>query len=255
MLIDSHCHLYDEKFANDIDEVVRAAQSNGIETIFMPNCDSTTIDAMLAVEDSFPGVCLSMMGLHPCYVKENYKEELAIVEKWMSLRPFLAIGEIGLDFYWDKTYVKEQEIALRRQMDWALHYDVPIVLHTRDSIDETIEIVLENVAKGLRGVFHCFSGNEKQAKIITEELGFYLGIGGVVTFKNSGVAAAIKNIALEKIMLETDAPYLAPTPFRGKRNEPAYIRNIAEFLAIEKDIPVKKIAEITSANSLKFFGL
>ena len=255
MLIDSHCHIYDEKFTADIQEVVAAAQLNGVERIFMPNCDSTTIEAMLACEDNYPGICLSMMGLHPCYVKENYKEELAVVEQWLSKRPFLAVGEIGLDYYWDKTFVKEQEYALRQQIEWALKYQVPVILHTRDSIDETIAIVSDYTAKGLKGVFHCFSGNAMQAKKITEDLDFYLGIGGVVTFKNSGVKEAIADIPLEKIMLETDAPYLAPTPFRGKRNEPAYIRNIAEFLAIERDIPFAELAEITSRNCDRFFDL
>ncbi len=255
MLIDSHCHIYDEKFSEDRDQVIQRAEENGIERIFMPNCDSTTIEAMVSCEDKYPGICISTMGLHPCYVKENFKEELAIVERWLSDRPFLAIGEIGLDFYWDKTFVKEQEIALRQQIEWALHYQVPIILHTRDSIDETISIVSEYIPKGLRGVFHCFSGNEEQAKIITEELNFFLGIGGVVTFKNSGVKDAIKKVSLDKIMLETDAPYLAPTPYRGKRNEPSYIKNIAEFLATELDIPFKELAERTSKNCDTFFDL
>lgn len=255
MLIDSHCHIYDEKFKDDIDEVIKNAQANGIVRIFMPNCDSATIEAMIKCEDNYPGMCLSTMGLHPCYVKENYKDELKIVEHWLGQRPFLAIGEIGLDFYWDKTFVKEQEAALRQQIEWALNYKVPIILHTRDSIDETIAVVSEYTSKGLKGVFHCFSGDEIQAKKITEDLDFYLGIGGLVTFKNAGVKNAIKNISLDKLMLETDAPYLAPTPFRGKRNEPAYIRNIAEFLAAELDIPVKEIAEITSRNCDRFFDL
>jgi TatD DNase family protein len=255
MLIDSHCHIYDEKFSEDRDQVIQRAEENGIERIFMPNCDSTTIEAMVSCEDKYPGICISTMGLHPCYVKENFKEELALVERWLSDRPFLAIGEIGLDFYWDKTFVKEQEIALRQQIEWALHYQVPIILHTRDSIDETISIVSEYIPKGLRGVFHCFSGNEEQAKIITEELNFFLGIGGVVTFKNSGVKDAIKKVSLDKIMLETDAPYLAPTPYRGKRNEPSYIKNIAEFLATELDIPFKELAERTSKNCDTFFDL
>lgn len=255
MLIDSHCHIYDEKFKDDIDDVIKNARANGIGRIFMPNCDSSTIEAMIKCEDKFPGMCLSTMGLHPCYVKENYQAELAIVERWLSDRPFLAIGEIGLDFYWDKTFVKEQEAALRQQIEWALKYQVPVILHTRDSIDETIAIVSEYTAKGLKGVFHCFSGDATQAKIITEDLDFYIGIGGVFTFKNSGVKEAIKEVSLDKIMLETDAPYLAPTPYRGKRNEPAYLRNIAEFLAAEMDMPLNQLAEITSRNCDRFFDL
>jgi len=255
MLIDSHCHIYDEKFNDDRDAVIKNAEANGVGRIFMPNCDSSTIEAMIKCEDTYPGVCISTMGLHPCYVKENYKKELAIVERWLSDRPFLAIGEIGLDYHWDKTFVKEQEIALRQQIEWALQYQVPVILHTRESIDETIAIVSDYTAKGLKGVFHCFSGDAIQAKKITEELDFYLGIGGVVTFKNSGVKEAIKNVSLDKIMLETDAPYLAPTPYRGKRNEPAYIRNIVEFLAAELDLPAMELAEISSRNCDTFFDL
>ncbi len=255
MLIDSHCHIYDGKFDEDRDEVIKKAEANGVERIFMPNCDSSTIDAMIACEDNYPGICISTMGLHPCYVKENYEVELAIVERWLSQRPFLAIGEIGLDFYWDKSFIVEQEKALRQQIEWALHYQVPIILHTRDSIDETINIVADYTSKGLKGVFHCFSGDALQAKKITEDLNCYLGIGGVLTFKNSGLKEAIKDISLEKIMLETDAPYLAPAPYRGKRNEPAYIKNIAAFLAKEKDIALEDIAKLTSKNCNTFFDL
>ncbi len=254
MLIDSHCHIYDEKFDEDRDAVMMRAKENGIEKIYMPNCDSGTIPAMLACEERFPDICIPMMGLHPCYVKENVDQELRIVDEWLQKRSFKAIGEIGLDFYWDKTFVKEQEAALRQQIEWALQYKLPIVLHTRESIDETIDIISDYTDKGLKGVFHCFSGNEKQASIITEELNFYLGIGGVVTFKNSTLKGAIKNISLNKILLETDAPYLAPTPYRGKRNEPAYIKNIAEFLATELDMPVKDLAEITSGNCKALFN-
>jgi TatD DNase family protein len=255
MLIDSHCHLYDETFKDDLAQVIENATNNGIEKMLLPNCDSTTIEAMLQLEMDFPGTCYAMMGLHPCYVKENYKEELNIAEAWLAKRKFIAVGEIGLDFYWDKTFIKEQEIALRVQIEWALHYNYPIVLHTRDSIDETIAIISEYCSKGLQGVFHCFSGNEAQAKKITDELGFYIGIGGVLTFKNAGVKEAIKNITLDNIIFETDAPYLAPTPYRGKRNESAYVRNIAEFYAIEMDIALSEVSEKTSTNCIKLFGL
>ncbi len=255
MLIDSHCHLYDEKFNEDLDQVINNAQENGIAKMLLPNCDSTTINSMLLLEEKYPGTCYAMMGLHPCYVKENYKQELKSAQEWLKKRKFIAVGEIGLDYYWDKTFVKEQELALREQIEWALHYKYPIVLHTRDSIDETINIVSEYTSKGLQGVFHCFSGNKSQAKKITDTLGFYLGVGGVLTFKNAGVKEAIRNISLDNIMFETDAPFLAPTPYRGKRNESAYVRNIAEFYAIEMDIPLNKVAAKSTANATKLFGL
>lgn len=230
MLIDTHCHLYDEQFDTDRREIISRAQSLGIGKILMPNCDSRTIKPMLQTEKEYPGICFPMMGLHPCYVKENFEEELEIVKQWLEKRTFLAVGEIGLDFYWDKTYIREQETALHRQIEWALEKKLPVVLHTRESIDETIQIVKKYVHQGLTGVFHCFSGNETQAKIITEELGFFLGIGGVLTFKNSKLKDSIRNIDIHKILPETDAPYLAPAPHRGIRNEPSYIKIIYDFL-------------------------
>lgn len=255
MFIDSHAHIYDAQFADDFNEMLLRAQENGIEKILMPNCDEETLLQMLAIQKSHKGTCYAMLGLHPCYVKEHYKDALHNLKKYLGKAPFIAIGEIGLDFYWDKSHIAEQEQALEIQIQWALEHNLPIVLHTRDSIDETISIVKKYIAQGLRGVFHCFSGNEIQAKEITEELGFYIGIGGVLSFKNSGLKNAIQNINMNNIILETDAPYLAPSPFRGKRNEPSYIKLIANHLAEIKKLDDASIENITSANCAKLFNL
>jgi len=254
MFIDSHCHLYDEKFADDIEQVIADARAKGVNKMLLPNCDSSTIEAMYEVEKKFPESCHAMMGLHPCYVKENNEKELAAIHNELQKRKFIAIGEIGLDFYWDKSFIEEQKKTLRLQIEWALEFDYPIVLHTRDSIDETIAIVQEYTERGLRGVFHCFGGSAEQATTITE-LGFYLGIGGVLTFKNSNLRENIKHIPLDKIMLETDAPYLAPSPHRGKRNESAYIETIAECLSSVLDLPLTQVADTTTKNCTTLFGL
>ncbi len=194
-----------------------------------------------------------MMGLHPCSVKENYKEELHIVAEWLDKRPFAAVGEIGLDFYWDKTFADQQYHAFKDQMEWALQYNLPIVIHSRNAMQETIETVKSFAERGLRGIFHCFSGNAVDATRIIE-LGFLLGIGGVVTYKNAGLAEALENISLEHLVLETDAPYLTPVPFRGKRNESSYLQYIAQKLAEVKKVSVEEVAEITTKNAEKIFG-
>lgn len=252
-LIDTHCHLYSEEFINDIDSVIANAQKEGVEKLFLPSIDSSAIDSMLLLEQKFPGVCIAMMGLHPCYVKENYKEELSIVENWLSKREFAAVGEIGLDFYWDKTFTIQQQESFRFQIELALQYKLPIVIHTRNAMQETINIVKEYVSKGIKGIFHCFSGSYESAKEIINA-GFYLGIGGVVTYKNAGLSEVLKKIDLEHLVLETDAPYLTPVPFRGKRNESAYIRYIAGKVAEIKSIDIDEVARRTSSNAEKIFG-
>ena len=194
-----------------------------------------------------------MAGLHPCSVKENYKEELSIVEKLLSERKFAAIGETGLDFYWDKTFVKEQYESLRIQAEWALQYNIPLVLHTRDAMQEAIDVIKSYNGRGLTGIFHCFSGTLKMQKILLIKI-FYLGIGGVVTYKNSGLAEVVKDIDLDYIVLETDAPYLTPVPFRGKRNESSYLKYIAQKIADVKNISVEEVAERTTKNAEKIFG-
>ncbi|UEG51208.1 TatD family hydrolase [Ferruginibacter lapsinanis] len=252
--IDTHCHLYSEEFNTDIDIVIKTAETEQIKQFFLPGIDSTAIEKMIGLEKKFPGKCMAMMGLHPCYVKENYKEELTIVEDWLSKRKFAAVGEIGLDFYWDKTFVSEQYVAFRKQIELSLEYQLPIVIHTRNAMAETIQVVNEYKSEKVRGIFHCFSGTYEDAvKII--ELGFYLGIGGVITYKNAGLAEILEKIDLEHLVLETDAPYLTPVPFRGKRNESSYIKYIAEKLALVKNVSVDEVAATTTANAKKIFGV
>jgi TatD DNase family protein len=209
---------------------------------------------MLEVEKAFPSHCFAMMGLHPCYVKENVHDELAMMEAWLTKRTFSAIGEIGLDYHWDKTYINEQKKAFRTQIEWSLQYNRPIVIHTREATKDTIEIVKEYAPKGVRGVFHCFSGSVETARQIID-LGFYLGIGGVLTYKNAGLQEVVQLIDLKHIVLETDAPYLSPVPHRGKRNESSYTLFIAEKLANLKGIDLTTVANITTENALKLFGI
>ena len=252
--IDTHAHVYAAELTTDIELVIKNSISAGVEKILMPAIDSATLDAMLQVEQQFPDHCIAMMGLHPCYVKENFKAELKLVEEWIAKRKFIAIGEIGLDFYWDKTFTKEQHIVFETQMQWALDLHLPIAIHTRNAMGETIEAVKPFAKKGLRGVFHCFSGSKESAEQIIG-MGFHLGLGGVLTYKNAGVAEAIKEIPMEFLVLETDAPYLAPVPYRGKTNEPAYMLEVAKKLAEIKSLPLHEIAAITSSNAERLFGL
>ena len=252
--IDTHAHVYAPELNTDIELVIKNAILSGIEKIVMPAIDSASLEAMLQVEKQFPDHCIAMMGLHPCYVKDNYQEELKLVEEWITKRKFIAIGEIGLDFYWDKTFAKEQHLVFETQMQWALDLQLPIAIHTRNAMGETIDAVKPFAKKGLRGVFHCFSGSKESAEQIIE-MGFHLGLGGVLTYKNAGVAEAIKEIPMEFLMLETDAPYLAPVPYRGKTNEPAYMLEVAKKLAEIKSMPLHEIAAITTSNAKKLFGI
>ena len=251
-LIDTHCHLYVEEFKNDVDAVIVRAQAQGVEQFYLPGIDSESIPAMLALEASYPSVCKAMMGLHPCYVKENYLQELNMVQYWLEQRDFPAIGEIGLDYYWDTSFKTQQQEAFETQMGWAQERGLPIVIHTRNAMQETIEMVKPFAAKGLKGIFHCFSGSYESAKQIVD-MGFLLGIGGVITYKNAGLLKALENIGVEHLVLETDAPYLSPVPYRGKRNESAYLLHIAEVLAGAKGITVAELASITTANAIALF--
>ncbi len=254
ILIDTHCHLYSKEFAADIDEVIERAEMEGVRQFYLPAIDSSATEAMLNLEARFPGKCIAMMGLHPCYIKENYKEELQLVEEWLDKRKFAAIGEIGLDYYWDKTHVKEQEAAFRLQIEWALQYNLPIVIHTRNAMQETIDIVKEYVSRGLKGIFHCFGGSMESANEIIKA-GFYLGIGGVVTYQKAGLAEVLQDIELEYLVLETDAPYLTPIPFRGKRNESSYLKYVVEKIAEAKNVTIEEVAAATTANAQKIFGV
>ena len=253
ILIDTHCHLYSEEFDTDIAAVLQRATAGGVQQFYLPAIDSTATTAMLKLEEKFPGKCIAMMGLHPCYVKENYKEELQMAADWLTKRKFAAVGETGLDYYWDKTFVKEQEEAFRVQIEWSLEYNLPIVIHTRNAMQETINIVKEYVPRGVRGIFHCFSGSHESAKEIIKA-GFYLGIGGVLTYKKAGLAEVLQNIDLQHLVLETDAPYLTPVPYRGKRNESSYLKYIVDKLSEVKNVQVEKVAAITTANAQKIFG-
>lgn len=250
---DTHTHLYDEQLSPDEAEMIQRALDAGVQKMYMPNCDSSTIEGMLRIAAAYPQHCYPMIGLHPCYVKENYKEELALVVEQLATGKFYAVGEIGLDYYWDLSFKEQQIEAFKHQIDQALQYQLPIVIHSRESLLDCIDIVREKQNGKLKGIFHCFSGNEEEALQIVE-LGLFLGIGGVLTFKNSKLPDAIKNISLNNIVLETDTPYLAPAPYRGKRNESSYIPIIAEKLAEIKQLSIGQIAEITTYNSDKIFG-
>lgn len=252
MLIDSHCHLYVEAFDSDRDEVMKRAMDAGIGKFYLPAIDSGTTKAMLQMEAAYPGICYCMAGLHPCSVNEKAEEELALVFDMVSRRKFAAIGEIGLDFYWDKKFMDAQFDAFHRQILLAIDYKLPIVIHTREAMRETIDVVRQYKGR-VRGIFHCFGGSRNDAEAIME-LGFLLGIGGVVTYKNAGLAEVIKYIGLEHLVLETDAPYLTPVPFRGKRNESSYLKLVQEKIAAIKQVDPEEVASITTANALNLFG-
>ena len=251
-IIDTHCHLYAEEFENDIEQVIANAQQESVQQFYLPNIDSSSIESMLQLEAKYPGVCIAMMGLHPCSVNADYKKELQTVESWLQKRRFAAVGEIGLDFYWDRTFEIQQYEAFRRQTELALQYQLPIVIHTRNAMQQCIDVVSEYAGRGLKGIFHCFGGSMQEAEQIIA-LGFYLGIGGVLTYKKSGLPAVLDHISLEHMVLETDAPYLAPVPKRGKRNESAYMKYIITALAEIKQTSPEEIARITTANATFVF--
>ncbi len=249
---DTHIHLYAEEFDSDRETLILEAIQEDVGHFYLPNIDSSSIDGMLRLEKQFPQNCFAMMGLHPCSVKENWKEEMKIVESWLEKRKFVAIGEMGIDLYWDKTFVEEQKEVFRQQILLANQYSLPVVIHSRDSFEMIYELLQERPKEGPCGIFHCFTGNADQAQRAID-LGFYLGIGGVLTFKNSGLDKVVENIDLRHLVLETDAPYLAPTPFRGKRNIPVYLKMIAEKLAMIHGKTLEEIGKITSENATKIF--
>ncbi len=252
MFVDTHTHLYDEKLMADKDQVQRAIDA-GVTKMYMPNCDSSTVDDMLQIADQWPVNCLPLIGLHPTYVKENYKDELAIVKHWLEKRKFYAVGEIGIDYYWDLTFKQQQIEAFETQIDWALNYDLPIVIHSRESTRDCIDVVRSKQNGKLRGIFHCFSGTLQEAQQIID-LGLYLGIGGVVTYPKGDLQTIVKEISLKHIVLETDAPYLAPAPHRGKRkNESSFIPIIAQKIAELKDCTINEVAVTTTANAAQIF--
>lgn len=254
ILIDTHSHIYLPEFEKDTSEVLERAEKEGVNRILMPAVDFSTHLSMIQLETQNPERYLSMMGLHPCSVKDNFREELKIVRDYLDKRHFVAVGEIGLDFYWDRTFTEQQYEAFNTQVEWAIHFDIPIVIHSRNSTDECIKVVTQHQKGKLKGVFHCFSGNAEQARQVID-LGFYLGIGGVVTFKNSGLHKVIESVGLEHVLLETDAPYLAPVPFRGKRNEPSYLKYVVDKLADLMKCSVQEVAGVTTKNAEKLFSL
>ena len=233
--------------------MLERAEKEGVKKIILPAIDSESHVALLELAAQFPAICQPMMGLHPCYVKENFRAELQIAREYLEKGGFVAVGEIGLDFYWDKTFTTQQYLAFEEQIRWALEFDLPIAIHSRNSTDECIDVVRRNQNGKLKGVFHCFSGTAEQAQQIMD-LGFYMGIGGVVTFKNGGLDKVFETIGLERVVLETDAPYLAPVPFRGKRNEPSYLKYVVEKLAGLKSTSIEYVAEITELNVRTLFG-
>lgn len=251
--IDTHTHLYSPEFETDTEDMIQRAIDAGVERFYLPAIDSSYTHAMVQTKHLFPDRVFLMAGLHPTSVKDDFERELRHVEEFMAEHEFAGIGESGLDYYWDKTFVQEQKKSLHRHCEWAISKNKPLILHTRDSIDDTMAIIRSYEGAGLRGIFHCFSGNKRQAEEITG-LGFYLGIGGVLTFKNSGLDEVIKDISLDHLVLETDSPYLAPAPYRGKRNESSYLPLIAEKLALIKHESIDEVARVTTENANRIFG-
>lgn len=253
MLVDTHAHLYAKRFDQDREAMLQRAFDAGVEAIYLPNIDGGSIEAMLALEAAYPQQCFAMMGLHPCSVDADYESALALVREWLDRRDFCAVGEIGIDLYWDKTFLRQQQEAFLTQVTWAMERELPVVIHSRESIDLIIELLQEVRDERLRGIFHCFTGDERQARAAID-LGFYLGIGGVLTFKNSGLDRVLASVDLAHLVLETDAPYLAPAPYRGKRNESAYVRLVAERLATVKELSPEEVAYRTTRNAYAVFG-
>ena len=253
MIIDTHCHLYTKEFEDDIEMVMQRAAAVGVQKFYLPAIDSSTHNQMMGLELRYKDSCFAMIGLHPCSVKEKYEEEIAIIEALLSKRKFAAIGETGLDFYWDSSFKKEQYEALEIQIKLALQYRLPLVLHTRNAMQETIDVIKKYKATGLKGIFHCFGGTLEEANQITDS-NFLLGIGGVVTYKNSGLEEVLSYIDLQHIVVETDAPYLSPVPYRGKRNESSYLIEVVKKIASIKTITAEDVIKSTTLNATTLFG-
>ncbi|CAL2088186.1 Hydrolase TatD [Tenacibaculum dicentrarchi] len=254
MITDTHTHLYSEEFDQDRTDMIQRAKDAGVSRFFIPAIDSSSTERMFDLEKNFPNDVFLMMGLHPTYVKENYKEELAHVKKWINKRPFYAIGEIGIDLYWDKTFVTQQQEAFRTQIQWAKEKKLPIVIHCRDAFDEVFEVLEAEKGADLFGIFHCFTGTLEQAKLAIS-YNMKLGIGGVATFKKGKIDKFLNEIDIKDIVLETDSPYLAPTPYRGKRNESAYLTNVVDKLVDIYGLTFDEISAITTQNSKNIFSV
>ncbi len=253
MFVDTHSHVYSEEFSSDRNEVIARALKSGVRKIILPNIDSSTLKPMLDLSDSHPDLFIPLLGLHPTSVKEDFRKELEIMEYWFTKRKFAGIGEIGIDLYWDKTFINEQMEAFRIQIGWAKKARIPIVIHVRDSFPEVLEVIEHEKEDSLSGVFHSFTGTAEQAAQVVE-LGFKIGIGGIVTFKNSGMDSIVQQISLQNILLETDSPWLAPVPHRGRRNECAFITATATKIAALHQTTVEEVARITTQNAQQLFG-
>ncbi|MDA0882205.1 MAG: TatD family hydrolase [Bacteroidetes bacterium] len=253
-LIDTHAHLYAEAFDEDRDEMLNRARAEGVSAFLLPNIDLASLEGMMDLVKNNAD-CYSMIGLHPCHVEANYKEVLAVLKAKLDEGSHVAVGEIGIDLYWDKTYLKEQQEALKIQLEWAKDYDLPYVIHARDSFDEIFEVMDEVNDDRLRGVFHCFTGDESQAQRIIDYGDTYLGLGGVLSFKKTHLREVLPSIPRERLLLETDSPYLAPSPHRGKRNESAYVKIVAQVMADALEEPLEKIADLTTANAKRLFRI
>lgn len=255
-LIDTHSHLFLEEFSEDLPQVIDRARSAGVTHIFMPNIDSTTIDSMLSVCNTYKGYCFPMIGLHPTSVNAGYEKELEILTRELkSSNEYIAIGEVGMDLYWDKTFLKEQQIVLDKQINWALEYDLPVVIHCRDAFDYIYKVLEPYKNTSLKGIFHSFTGSDEEAVRVLEFSGFLIGINGVVTFKKSHLPEVLVKIPLEKIVLETDSPYLTPVPNRGKRNESAYVKDTLMKVSEIYRMSPETVGSVTSENALKVFGI
>jgi TatD DNase family protein len=253
MFVDSHSHIYSEEFSSDRNEVLIRALKSGVDKIILPNIDSSTIKPMLDLSDSAPYLFIPLLGLHPTSVKEDFRKELEIMEYWLDKREFAGIGEIGIDLYWDKTFINEQIEVFKIQIGWAKKKNIPIVVHVRESFQEVVEIIKQEKDERLNGVFHSFTGSLEQALQVID-LGFKIGIGGIVTFKNSGLDKVVQKIDLQHVLLETDSPWLAPVPHRGHRNEPAFITTIAAKIASLHEITIEEVAHISERNTQQLFG-
>ena len=254
ILTDTHTHLYLKEFETDVHEVINRAINAEVKYFIVPNIDSTSIEPMMDLCNNYKGTCFPAMGLHPSSVKKDFQKELEIITEYLEKDKFIAIGEIGIDLYWDKTFINEQVEAFKYQLLLAEEYNLPVIIHSRNAMNEIIQILNDEKFNGIKAAFHCFPGSLEQALYLTKK-GYKLGIGGVVTYKNSGLAKIVKELPLEDILLETDSPYLPPVPYRGQRNESAYIKTIAEFIASLKSCSLEEVADVTSANANEFFKL
>ncbi len=253
-LIDTHTHLYLSQFDHDRQKVVDRARDAGVGWMLLPNIDSHTAGPLMQVCRQYPSSCLPMMGLHPTSVKASYRTELELIGGWLKKERFVAVGETGIDLYWDTNFAREQRECLEQHLQWAIEYELPLVFHSRNSLKELFDVLQAYRQEGLQGVFHCFPGNADEAKTVVD-MGFMLGIGGVVTYKNSQMASVVQSVGLEHLVLETDAPYLSPVPHRGKRNESAFLRHVADKVAEIRGVDPEEVAAVTTANATRLFGI